>query len=67
MFERDMPLPSVVEAFRGLADVLAPDVAAIPYCQVACDGSVSDDEIAAFGEAMRRVAEDYAARIRWDG
>ena len=67
MFERDMPLPSVVEAFRGLADVLAPDVVAIPYCQVACDGSVSDDEIAAFGEAMRRVAEEYAARIRWDG
>jgi hypothetical protein len=67
MFERDMPLPSVVEAFRGLADVLAPDVVAIPYCQVACDGSVSDDEIAAFGEAMRRVAEDYAARVRWDG
>jgi hypothetical protein len=67
MFERDMPLPSIVEAFRGLADVLAPDVVAIPYCQVACDGSVSDDEIAAFGEAMRRVAEEYAARIRWDG
>ena len=35
MFERDMPLPSVVEAFRDLADVLAPDVVAIPYCQVA--------------------------------
>jgi hypothetical protein len=67
MFERDMPLPSVVEAFRGLADVLAPDVVAIPYCQVASDGSVSDDEIAAFGAAMRRVAEEYAARMRWAG
>jgi len=67
MFERDMTLPSVVEAFRGLADVLAPDVVAIPYCQVACDGSVSDDEIAAFGGTMRRVAEEYAARICWDG
>jgi hypothetical protein len=40
---------------------------AIPYCQVASDGSVSDDEIGAFGVAMRRVAEEYAARIRWDG
>lgn len=67
MFERDMPLPSVVEAFRGLADVLAPDVVAIPYCQVASDGSVSDDEIAAFGAAMRRVAGEYAGRMRWDG
>ena len=67
MFERDMPLPSVVEAFRDLAAALAPDVVAIPYCQVASDGSVSDDEITAFGAEMRRVAEEYAARMRWDG
>jgi hypothetical protein len=67
MFERDMSLPSVVAAFRGLADALAPDVVAIPYCQVACDGSVSDDETAAFGMEMRRVAEEYASRVRWDG
>jgi hypothetical protein len=67
MFERDMPLRSVVAAFRDLAGVLAPDVVAIPYCQVASDGSVSDDELIAFGAEMRRVAEEYAARIRWDG
>jgi hypothetical protein len=66
MFERDMPLSRVVEAFRDLADALAPDVVAMPYCQVASDGSVSDDEIAAFGAQMRRVAEEYAARMRWD-
>ncbi len=34
--------------------------------QVAADGSVSDHEIGAFGAEMRRVAEEYAARIRWD-
>jgi hypothetical protein len=66
MFERDLPLPRVVEAFREVADALAPDVVAIPYCQVAAAGAVSDDAIAAFGAAMRRVAEEYAARIRWD-
>jgi hypothetical protein len=66
MFERDLSLPAVVEAFRGIADVLAPDVLAIPYCQVASDGSVSDDEIAAFAAEMRRAAEEYAARMRWD-
>ena len=44
MFERDMSLSSIVAAFRDLAGVLAPDVVAIPYCQVASDGSVSDDE-----------------------
>lgn len=66
MFERDLPLREVVEAFRGLADALAPDVLAIPYCQVASDGSVSDHELAAFAAEMRRVAEEYAARMRWD-
>jgi len=39
----------------------------MPYCQVASDGSVSDDEIAAFAAEMPRVAEEYAARIRGDG
>ena len=62
-----MPLRSVVAAFRDLAGVLAPDVVAIPYCQVASDGSVSDDELIAFGAEMRRAGEEYAARIRWDG
>ena len=66
MFERDLPLPRIVEAFRELADALAPDVVAIPYCQVASDGSVSDHEVRAFGAEMRRVAEEYAARMRWD-
>ena len=66
MFERDMTLRGVVEAFRDVADALAPDVVAIPYCQVASDGSVSDHEIAAFAAKMRRVAEEYAARMRWD-
>lgn len=66
MFERDLSLTQIVGAFREIADVLSPDVVAIPYCQVAADGSMSDDEIVVFGAAMRRVAEEYAARIRWD-
>ena len=60
-----MPLPGVVDAFRVWPYVLAPDVGAIPYCQVACDGSVSDDGTPAFAAEMRRVAEKYAARFRW--
>jgi hypothetical protein len=66
MFERDMPLPGIVEAFRDLAEALTPEVVAIPYCQVASDGSVSDHDISAFGAEMRRVAREYAARMRWD-
>ena len=66
MFERDMSLTDIVGAFRGLAEALAPDVVAIPYCQVASDNSVSDDAIATFAREMRRVAEAYAKSVRWD-
>lgn len=66
MFERHVALDDMVKGFRDLADALAPDVVAIPYCQVPADGSVSDDEITAFYRAMRSVADDYASRMRWD-
>jgi hypothetical protein len=67
MFERDMALADMVAGFARLADELAPDVVAMPYCQVPADGSVSDGEITGFARAMRAVAEDYAARVRWNG
>jgi len=53
MFERHVALDDMVTGFRELADVLAPDVVAIPYCQVPADGSVGDDELTAFCRAMR--------------
>lgn len=65
MFERQVPLGEMVTGFRQLAEELAPDVVAIPYCQVPADGSVSDDEITRFYCAMRAVAEDYAKSMRW--
>ena len=45
MFERDMAPDYVVESFRRLADELAPDVLALPYCQVSAK-AMSDEEVA---------------------
>jgi hypothetical protein len=56
-----------VSGFRDLAEQLAPEVVAIPYCQVLTDGSVIDEEITEFYRAMRTVSEDYAKRVRWRG
>jgi hypothetical protein len=64
MFERDMALDYVVASFRRLVEELAPDVLALPYCQVAAK-SVSDEEVARFARDMRLVARDYARRMRW--
>ena len=60
-----MPLDYIVESFRRLADELAPDVLAMPYCQVAAK-AVSDEEVARFARDLRLVAHDYARRMRWD-
>jgi hypothetical protein len=65
MFERDMPLREVVAGFRQLAAELAPDVVAIPYCQVPADGSVSDEELMGFHAALRAVGEAYARAMTW--
>jgi hypothetical protein len=65
MFERHMPLADMVAGFRDLAQTLAPEVVAIPYCQVPADGTVDDDEITRFYWAMRAVGEEYAAKMRW--
>ena len=65
MWERGVPLAQQVAEFREVADFFAPDVAAIPYCQIVPDGSVSGEEITRFYGDMRAIAEDYAGRVRW--
>ena len=65
MWERGVPLATQLAEFRTLAEALAPDVAAIPYCQIVPDGRISGEEITAFYRDMRAVAQRYAARLRW--
>ena len=65
MWERGVALDDMINGFREIADRLAPDVVAMPYCQVLTDGSVRDDEIREFCATMRVIAEDYAQRMRW--
>jgi hypothetical protein len=65
MFERGVPLQAMVNGFRDIAEALAPDVLALPYCQLLTDGSVADEEIVCFCCDMRTIAEDYAHKMRW--
>lgn len=67
MWERGVPLGQQLAEFRAVAEAFAPDVVAIPYCQIVPDGGTPADEITAFYRDMRAVAEQYAARVRWDG
>ncbi len=65
MWERGVPLDQQLAEFRTVCDTFAPDVVAIPYCQIVPDGRVSPEEITAFYRDMRAASEEYAARIRW--
>ena len=65
MFERGVPLTDMVRDFRELADVFAPNVVVLPYCQVLSDGSVSGEEVTRLYREMRVIANDYARRVRW--
>ncbi len=65
MFERGVPLDVMVKGFRELAETMAPDVVALPYCQILTDGSVSEGDITSFCKAMRTIAQDYAGAMRW--
>ena len=53
MFERGVPLADQVRAFREFAEFFAPDVVALPYCQVVTDGSVTGEEVTRFYGEMR--------------
>jgi hypothetical protein len=65
MFERGVPLADQVRGFREFAEFFAPDVLALPYCQVLTDGSVPGEEVPRFYAEMRAIAEEYARRMRW--
>jgi len=63
MFDNGETAEEMVAGFRHLMEELAPDVIALPMPQV--DDSWSDAEITELYYAMREVAVEYAANIRW--
>lgn len=52
-----------IAAFRHLMETFAPDVVAIPICFV--DDTWADDDVTALYWAMRQIADEYAANMRW--
>ena len=63
MFDNGETAKAMVTGFRYLMEELAPEVIALPMPQV--DDSWSDAEITDLYYAMREVAIEYAANMRW--
>jgi len=58
------PTPeAILAAFRRMADALAPDVVGIPIFFV--DDTWRDEDVTALYWDMRKIAEQYAANMRW--
>ena len=63
MFDNGETAEEMVSGFRYLMEELIPDVIALPIPQV--DDSWSDAEITDLYYAMREIAVEYAANMRW--
>ncbi len=63
MFDNGETAEAMLAGFRCLMEQLAPEVIALPMPQV--DNSWSDAEITDLYYAMREVAVEYAANMRW--
>ena len=63
MFDNGESAEEMIAGFRHLMEELAPEVVALPMAQV--DDAWSDAEITDLYYAMREVAVEYAANMRW--
>jgi hypothetical protein len=55
----------MLESFRYMMETLAPDVIGIPMIFV--DDTWHDDDVTAIYWDMRRIADEYAANMKWVG
>jgi hypothetical protein len=63
MFDSGEGPAEMLANFRAMMETLAPDTIGIPLCIV--DDTWADSDITALYWEMRRVAEEYAANMRW--
>jgi uroporphyrinogen-III decarboxylase len=64
-FDSGETAEEMLEGFRFMMETLAPDTVGVPVCTI--DESWADDEITAFYWEMRKIADEYAANMRWVG
>jgi uroporphyrinogen-III decarboxylase len=63
MFDFGETPEQMLEQFRFMMESLAPDTLGVPLCIV--DDSWSDSDITDLYWEMRKIAEEYAANMRW--
>lgn len=65
MFDFGETPEEMLANFRFMMETLAPDTVGIPMCII--DDTWSDDDITGLYWDMRKIAEEYAANMRWVG
>jgi hypothetical protein len=63
LFDNESTPEAILEAFRHMAEALAPEVVAIPICFV--DDTWQDSDVTALYWDMRKISEGYAANMHW--
>jgi hypothetical protein len=65
MLDNEPTPEAMLDAFQEMMETLAPDVIAIPICLV--DDTWHDADVTALYWDMRKIADEYAANMRWVG
>jgi hypothetical protein len=63
MFDNGESPLEILKGYEGLADSLAPDVAAIPFLWL--DGSWTDEDIKDVHHDLKKISQNYAGDMRW--
>jgi hypothetical protein len=65
LMDNELQPQQMIDAFTTTMETLAPDVIGVPVCFV--DDTWADDDITALYWDMRKIADAYAASMKWVG
>ena len=63
IMDNELTPESMLTSFRHTMETLAPDVVGVPLCFV--DDTWYDDDVTALYWDLRKIADEYAANMRW--
>lgn len=65
LLDNEFEPQQMIEAFTYMMETLAPNVVGVPMCFV--DDSWADSDVTALYWEMRKIADEYAANMKWVG
>ncbi|HEX9132509.1 MAG TPA: hypothetical protein VF844_09460 [Ktedonobacteraceae bacterium] len=65
LLDNELEPQQMIDGFRAMMETLAPNVVGVPLCFV--DDTWADEDITQLYWELRKIAEEYAANMKWVG